>query len=77
MAYRMAVKTYEKDLLDNLEKPRVNQTLQHVQARIAAQKAKQARPLQITIATMHYAGDLTKTTLRGKYLGLILGLTVY
>ena len=64
MAWRMAVKTYEDNLYDNLSKPRNNRRLNDIQARIAAKKTKHGGAHQVTSATFHYVGDLTKAGLK-------------
>jgi hypothetical protein len=67
MAWRMAVKTYNDNLFDNFDKPDSNHRLARIHSRVAAKKAKHGRAHQVISATGHYAGDLTKTGLKGKY----------
>ncbi|KAF2824116.1 UDP-Glycosyltransferase/glycogen phosphorylase [Ophiobolus disseminans] len=64
LAMRMAHKTYEGTFHDNINKePRLRGPVR-IQARIAAKEAEQGRARQVTMATVRYAGDLTKTSLR-------------
>ncbi|KAF2025017.1 UDP-Glycosyltransferase/glycogen phosphorylase [Setomelanomma holmii] len=64
MAWRMAVKTYEGNLYDNLDKPHTNPKIAKLHSRIAAKKAKHGRAYQLVSATGHYAGDLSRTGLK-------------
>ncbi|KAF2129493.1 glycosyltransferase family 1 protein [Dothidotthia symphoricarpi CBS 119687] len=64
VAWRMATKSHEKDLTRNLEKPARNERLTHVRNKVLVRKVKGGRAYQVTSATAHYAGDLTKTGLK-------------
>lgn len=64
LATRMAHKSYEKNPQDDLNKvPRLRGPAK-IHARIAAEEAKRGRAHQVTLATVRYAGDVTKTSLK-------------
>jgi sterol 3beta-glucosyltransferase len=68
MAQRMALKTYEDNLSDNLKKPVSGQSrlLTRIRTRDSAKKANRGRGQQIISATGHYVIDVSSTCLRGK-----------
>jgi sterol 3beta-glucosyltransferase len=69
MAQRMAKKTFEENLNDNLNKPagRQSQTMARLRTQDSAKRAKRGRVCQITSATAHYVDDVSRTCLRGKF----------
>lgn len=75
MAQRMALKTYENSLKDNLKKPIGGQSrlLTRLRTQESAKKANQGRAQQITSATGHYVVDVSRTCLKGKSTLLVLG----
>lgn len=68
LAYRMAVKSYEKDPIQNFRKPRSRPGIEAMRKAVAEKRAKGGRGYQITSATAHYAYDLAATGARGKLL---------
>jgi sterol 3beta-glucosyltransferase len=66
LAQRMAHKIYEKDNQDNLKTAPVLHGPAALQARRAARKPERGRAHQVASATVHYAGDLTKTGLKSE-----------
>jgi sterol 3beta-glucosyltransferase len=66
LAQRMAHKIYEKDGNDNLNKAPVLHGPARLHAFRDARRAERGRAHQIASATVHYAGDLTKTGLKSK-----------
>jgi sterol 3beta-glucosyltransferase len=68
MAQRMALKTYEDNLKDNLRKPIGGQSrlLTRLRTQESAKKANHGRAQQITSATGHYVIDVSRTCSRGK-----------
>ncbi|RAR07338.1 glycosyltransferase family 1 protein [Stemphylium lycopersici] len=61
LAYRMAAKSYEDDMIHNFEKPSSRPGLTALRDRVTAGRAKGGRGYQIVSATAHYIGDLTAT----------------
>jgi len=66
LATRMAHKTYEGNLQDDLTKTPALRGPTKIHARIAAKKDNKGRAHQVTSATIHYVGDFTKTGLRSE-----------
>lgn len=68
LAIRMAHKTYEGDLQDDLDKPPALRGVGKYCARVASEKAERGRAHEVTSATAHYAVDLTRTAMNSKCL---------
>lgn len=66
LAWKMATKSYDDDLIRNFDQPAENQRLTKVRNKAMAKKAKNGRAHQVASATAHYAGDLTITGLKGR-----------
>lgn len=67
LANRMACKTYEGDWQANFETEPELRGAAKMHALLAAREAEQGHASQVASATLHYAGDMTKTGLKGKF----------
>ena len=67
LAIRMAHKTYEGNLQDDLNKRPALRGVGKYCAHIAKTRAERGRTHEVTSATIHYARDLTRTALISKY----------
>lgn len=65
MASMMATKSLKDNWQDDFDKMPDAQEIAKIHALLAAQEAEHGRAYQITSATLHYAGDVTKTYLKG------------
>jgi sterol 3beta-glucosyltransferase len=66
LANRMAHRSYEDDWQDNLETWPSSRGKPKTHTFLAAREAERGRAQQVASATLHYAGDITKTSLRGE-----------
>ncbi|XP_014559220.1 glycosyltransferase family 1 protein [Bipolaris victoriae FI3] len=64
MASMMATKSLKDNWQDDFDKMPDAQEIAKIHALLAAQEAEHGRAYQITSATLHYAGDVTKTYLK-------------
>lgn len=66
LANRMACRSYEDNWQANFETVPELRGIAKIRALLATKEAEQGRVSQVASATLHYAGDLTKTSLKGK-----------
>ena len=67
LAKRMAYKSYAENWQDNFNKTPDVRGPAKIRALLATQGAERGRAHQVATATLHYAGDLTITGLKGKF----------
>jgi len=66
LAWRMARRTYEGRIHDNLTKDPVVHGPARLLAHKPRRKTEYGRAQQLASATIHYAGDLTETVMKGE-----------
>lgn len=66
VAERMAYKSFKGNWRDSLDKDTRMRRTRKLQAAHAAKAAERGRAHVVTSATLHYAGDLAKTSLQGE-----------
>lgn len=66
LANKMACKSCEENWQADFEKAPELRGTAKIHALLAAREAEQGRAYRVANATLHYAGDLTKTGLKGE-----------